>query len=202
MPHNFGNVVYGNNVAVVHADPGWVTVIWHGVALIGQPAKEWPILDSTNQPLVVTAGNKIRDVAFTLYKPCIGTAGDRLKVAASVTDTNAYVVQSLPVNNNGFLVDQGQQQLSDFTLTTNFTPKLWLHGNNTDPGTRTLQGTNQTPPGAIVAPGNSPESIPVRVDVRVVWQQRVGAPTVDDGIMLSRQQQEALQVIYRSDLIP
>lgn len=201
MPHNLGNIIYGNNVAAAHADPGWVTVIWHGVALIGTPAKEWPILDSTNQPLQVSAGNRIRDVAFTVYAPCVGTAGDRIKVAASFTDTAAYVAQSLPVDVNGFLQDQGQQQISDFTLLTNFTPKLWLHGNNADPGTRTLQGTNQTPQGAIVTPPNSPQVRPVRVDVRVVWQQRVGAPTVDDGIQLSREQERALQIVYRSDLL-
>ncbi|NBU23988.1 MAG: hypothetical protein EBS38_08850 [Actinobacteria bacterium] len=150
----------------------------------------------------MTTGSKIRDIAFTVYEPCIGTANDRIKVAASVTDTSAYVAQSLAVDSNGFLQDQGQQQISDFTLTTNFTPKLFLHGNNTDPGTRTLQGTNQTPQGAIVTPPNSPQVRPVRVDVRVVWQQRVGAPTIDDGIQLSRQQEEALQLIYRSDLLP
>lgn len=201
MPHNPGNVIYGNNAAVVHADPGWVTVIWHGVALIGRPAKEWAILDSTNQPLQVSAGNRIRDVAFTVYTPCVGTAGDRLKVGAGFTDTNAYVANSLPVNTNGFLQDQGNQQLSDFTLIANFTPRLYLHGNNADPGVRTLQGTNQTAQGAIVAPSNSPQVVPVRVDVRVVWQQRVGAPTVDDGILLSREQERELQVIYRSDLL-
>ena len=201
MPHNFGNVIYGNNVAVAHADPGWLTVVWHGVALIGIPAKEWPILDSTNQPLMVSAGNKVRDIAFTVYQPCFGTAGDRLKVAAGVTDTNPYVCQSLPVNTNGFLQDQGNQQLADFTVTQNFTPRLYLHSANADPGLRTLQGTNQTPQGAIVQPPNSPQVRPVRVDVRVVWQQRVGAPTVDDGIMLSREQERELNIIYRSDLL-
>lgn len=201
MPHNAGNVIYGNNYAIAHADPGWLTVVWHGVALIGSPDKDWDILDSRNQPLVVTTGNKIRDIAFTVYSPCIGTAGDRLKVATSFTDVEAYVCQSLPVDSNGFLNDQGNQQLSDFTLIANFTPRLFLHGNNADPGTRTLQGSNQTAPGAIVAPSNSPQVRPVRVDVRVVWQQRVGAPTVDDGIMLSREQEQAVNVIYRSDLL-
>lgn len=201
MPQNVGNIIYGNNAAFLHADPGWITVIWHGVALIGSPAKEWAILDSRNQPLVVTAGNKIRNIAFSVYQPCIGTAGDRVKVATSVTDTAAYVCQSLPVDTNGFLQDQGNQQLADFTLVADFTPKLYLHGGNVDPGTRTLQGSNQTPSGPVVPPPNSPQIRPVRVDVRVVWQQLAGAPTIDDGIMLSREQEEALNIIYRSDLL-
>lgn len=202
MPHNVGNIIYSNNGALVQADPGWITVIWHGVALIGQPAKEWEILDSTNNPLVLTPGQKVRDLAFTVYQPCFGTAGDRIKVAGSVTDTAGYVVQSLAVDSNGFLVDQGQQQISDVTLASPLTPKLYLHGSNADPGTRTLQGTNQSPEGAVVVPPNSPQLRPVRVDVRCVYQMRAGAPTVDDGILLSREQERALNIVYRSDLLP
>lgn len=201
MPQNLGNVIYGNNVAMMQADPGWITVIWHGVALIGVPAKQWAILDSTNQPLQISPGFRMRDIAFTVYNPCIGTSGDRLKVADSFTDTQPYVVQSLPIDTNGFLQDQGVQQISDHLLAAPFTPKLFLHGANTDPGTRTLQGTNQTPQGATVAPQNSPQIRPVRVDVRVVFQQLAGAPTVDDGIMLSREQERELNIIYRSDLL-
>jgi len=201
MPQNLGNVIYGNNVGMVQADPGWITVIWHGVALIGRPAKEWAILDSTNQPLQVSAGQRIRDLAFTVYNPCVGTSGDRLKVAASFADVQPYVCQSLQVGTNGFLQDQGVQQISDFTLIANFSPKLFLHSGNIDPGTRTLEGTNQSPVGATVAPPNSPQIRPVRVDVRVVFQMLVGAPTVDDGILLSREQERELNIIYRSDLL-
>lgn len=200
MPQNVGNIINGTQAAFLHGDPGWVTVIWHGVALIGLPAKEWAIRDSRNQPLVVTAGNKIRDIAFTTHEPCVGTTGDRIKVAGSVTDTNAYVCQSLPVDANGFLVDQGQQQLADFTLVSDFTPKLFLHTGNAAPA-NTLQGTNQTPTGPVTPPPNAPQVRPVRVDVRVVWQELVGAPSIDDGILLSREQEEALNIVYRSDLL-
>lgn len=170
--------------------PGWIENIWMGSAIVdGTPASAWDVLDNLGFPLIVPANSRIADVGLGFFGDLLGTTGDRIKWGSSATDTNGYVTNSNAFSSNVLGRHDTQLLLTPYTsvlVNSQFTGRLFLHTSNVA-SSNTARAAATTPVTQVI-PAEFP-TLPVIIQVRVVYLTPTGGPKRSDPLFLCEEHQ-------------